>query len=555
VARVSYLRPAVTPERSALKTHHRLTGESRPSRRGRYAAGGALLAALIAAGVAALLLGSAHASLTSDPEALARVGMPLGGGTITRVSVVTGPNSRSVPVELRGSQIWPRKLIPAHQLLSIDVVVKRPGWIAWLAGKTEHLRLSLMTPSVSLRQHYLTLRPGAPVLLRFKQPVEAIGYGLPGHLVHRVLAKPLTEIRLHRTAIAGTISVSAVPRRWETSPPAVVSWFPTGAAASAVASPAPGTSILPHTKITLTFSKTVQQALGSSRPPISPSTPGAWHPVNSHTISFVPESIGYGLGATVTVALPNGVRLVGGQQAGATGSGTWKVPGGTTLRLQQLLAGLGYLPLKFAPNASVPVTADAQESAAIHPPGGHFGWAYGNVPDALRSAWAPGADGVMTKGALMAFQNEHGLTTDGVPGSSVWRSLIQATLDGKRSSFGYSYVSVSLTGQHLSVWHNGHTVATAAVNTGISSAPTASGTYPVFEHIPSGTMSGTNPDGSHYNDPGIQYISYFNGGDALHAFTRAQYGFPQSLGCVEMALGPAGQVYPYTPIGTLVHVA
>ncbi len=104
------------------------------------------------------------------------------------------------------------------------------------------------------------------------------------------------------------------------------------------------------------------------------------------------------------------------------------------------------------------------------------------------------------------------------------------------------------------MWHSGRTVVTAAVNTGISSAPTASGTYPVFEHIPSGTMSGTNPDGSHYNDPGIQYISYFNGGDALHAFTRAQYGFPQSLGCVEMALGPAGQVYPYTPIGTLVHV-
>ena len=66
---------------------------------------------------------------------------------------------------------------------------------------------------------------------------------------------------------------------------------------------------------------------------------------------------------------------------------------------------------------------------------------------------------------------------------------------------------------------------------------------------------GTNPDGSHYNDPGIKWVSYFNGGDALHAFTRAQYGFPQSLGCVEMMLEPAGQVWPYTPIGTLVHVA
>jgi hypothetical protein len=77
----------------------------------------------------------------------------------------------------------------------------------------------------------------------------------------------------------------------------------------------------------------------------------------------------------------------------------------------------------------------------------------------------------------------------------------------------------------------------------------------VYEHLPSTTMSGTNPDGSHYSDPGIPWVSYFNGGDALHGFTRASYGSPQSLGCVEMPFSVAGQVYPYTPIGTLVHVA
>ena len=153
MARVSYLRPAVATERSALKTNRRTIGETSPSRRGRFAAGGALLLVVILGGAGALLLSSTHASLGSDPEALARISMPLGGGKITRVSVVTGPHSRSVPVELRGNQIWPRKLIPAHQLLTIDVSVKRPGWIAWLAGKTQHLHMNLMTPSVSLRQH------------------------------------------------------------------------------------------------------------------------------------------------------------------------------------------------------------------------------------------------------------------------------------------------------------------------------------------------------------------------------------------------------------------
>jgi lipoprotein-anchoring transpeptidase ErfK/SrfK len=155
----------------------------------------------------------------------------------------------------------------------------------------------------------------------------------------------------------------------------------------------------------------------------------------------------------------------------------------------------------------------------------------------------------------MAFENDHGLSTDGIAGPSVWRGLMSANITGRPSTFGYTYVTVNVGSQSLDLWHNGHTVLTVPVNTGIASAPTATGTYPVFVHESSGTMSGSNPDGSHYSDPGIPWISYFNGGDALHGFLRAQYGSPQSLGCVEMDYANAGRVWPYTPIGTLVHVA
>jgi peptidoglycan hydrolase-like protein with peptidoglycan-binding domain len=204
----------------------------------------------------------------------------------------------------------------------------------------------------------------------------------------------------------------------------------------------------------------------------------------------------------------------------------------------------------------VGLSPQAQLKAALHPPAGSFSWRYPNTPPALRSGWAPGTFGVMTHGALMAFENDHGMTADGVPGPLLWRSLIGALVKGEKSHFGYTYVSVDKSSQNLTVWHNGRNVISSTpVNTGIASAPTASGTYPVFEHLPVTTMSGTNPDGSQYHDPGIQWVSYFNGGDALHGFTRAQYGFPQSLGCVEMPNGVAGQVYPFTPIGTLVHVA
>jgi lipoprotein-anchoring transpeptidase ErfK/SrfK len=158
------------------------------------------------------------------------------------------------------------------------------------------------------------------------------------------------------------------------------------------------------------------------------------------------------------------------------------------------------------------------------------------------------------QGALMAFETDHGMVADGVAGPTVWRALINAVLAGHRSTFGYTFVSVSEESETLNLWHSGKTVLTTPVNTGIASAPTATGTYPVYEHLPVTTMSGTNPDGSHYSDPGIPDVSYFNGGDALHGFTRAQYGFPQSLGCVEMPYSTAAAVYPYTPIGTLVNV-
>ena len=65
-------------------------------------------------------------------------------------------------------------------------------------------------------------------------------------------------------------------------------------------------------------------------------------------------------------------------------------------------------------------------------------------------------------------------------------------------------------------------------------------------------MSGTNPDGSHYHDSGIRWISYFSGGDALHQFSRPGYGYPQSLGCVEMTDASAHRVFQLTEYGTLV---
>jgi peptidoglycan hydrolase-like protein with peptidoglycan-binding domain len=520
---------------------------------------GLVVVVVLGAGVAALIISSASSSLTADSQALAKVGLPLGGGKITSVVAVTGPRARTtrVPVELRGDRIWPRGTIRAGERVTIDVVVKRPGWISWLAGSRERLHLTLVAPSAQVRQTYVTVGSGAPLRLHFTRPVAAVWYGPSAEQMTRHAVTPASdEVTLARTAEAGSVWVAGVPRGWETTRSTVVSWFPAGAAAAAVANPASGGQIKPNTPISLTFSKPVSSALNGAMPPVSPVTSGTWHQVNTHTIVFRPEGYGYGLGAHVTIGLPAGVKLIGGQANGTADDGSWTVPPGSAVRLQQVLATLGYLPLRFNSHSTVASTPQAQVNAAIDPPSGNFSWRYGNEPSALRSMWQPGTSGVMTRGAVMAFENDHGITPDGAAGPTVWKALMAAAVAGHRSSFGYTFVSVSEgSPESIDVWHNGNSVVTGPVNTGIPSAPTAQGTFPVFSHSPSVTMSGTNPDGSHYSDPGVPWVSYFNGGDALHGFLRASYGTAQSLGCVEMPYAQAAKVYPYTPVGTLVHVA
>ena len=213
----------------------------------------------------------------------------------------------------------------------------------------------------------------------------------------------------------------------------------------------------------------------------------------------------------------------------------------------QLLATLGYLPVTFTPLLA------ASDAAQKVP--GTYTWAYPQLPTSLANQWRVGSDNVILSGALMSFQNDHHLATTGLADAATWNALVAAARAGERAPHPYNYVSVSMASpERLTLYVAGQPRFRTLVNTGISVSPTATGTYPVYLRYTSQTMSGTNPDGTHYSDPGIPWVSYFNGGDALHGFIRATYGWPQSLGCVEMPFAAAKTIWPSTPIGTLVTV-
>jgi hypothetical protein len=539
---------------SAL-AHHDAT----PARSGRtrVLAGLATFAIVLIIALVVAVLAWSGVTLASDSTALARVSVQPLGGTIESVEAFA-PGGGRLALAIHDGRLTPLQRLTPGEQVTVNVVVRRPGWLSWALGKQRSEHLTLRAPVAQLSARWMTVPTGAAVQVSFEQPVSAIAYGSPGHLVKHTLSTPERSVSLGMQASTGAIAVAAAPRSWEkTGPPGLVSWFPPSRTPVMVSVPAAGTRISPATPIELTFSKPVSEVLGSGHPRLSPSTPGKWRETSSHTLLFTPSGLGAALDSNLRIQLPHPVAVTsGGSGLRTTSQIEWTVPPGSTLRLQQLLAEAGYLPVDWQPTGStVAHTAGAEAQAAVEPPAGSFSWRYPNTPHQLQAMWAPGQWSLIVKGAVMKFENENGLTVDGLAGPTVWHKLLGDAIARKRLTSGYSYVYVHReVPETATLWHNGRTIISSPANTGISGAETELGTFAVFEHLPETTMSGTNPDGSHYEDPGIKWVSYFNGGDALHNFDRSSFGTPQSLGCVELPLAASAEIWPYTPIGTLVTI-
>jgi len=516
----------------------------------------AVLVTVCAGLAAAALTAWPRTQLAATDDALARIVLPGYAGRVAEVDVRSADGTR-VPVRVRDAKLWPLRKLGSGVRLTVALTVERPGWAGWLVGKTERRSFTLETPSAQLRGRWLQVKSGAPVTVAFDAPVQlvAFGRGPARRLPTPRRAVPVGVVASGAHSV-GAIEIAGAARSWERLPaPVRVSWFPARPYPQLLAEPRPDGSLRPDRELTLTFSSPVRDALGAGEPRLSPPTPGRWRQLDAHTLSFRASGLGFGLGAHVQVELPRGAHLAGRPGATLTKTLQWHVPDGSVLRLQQLFAELGYLPLDWQPSDPGPASARGELTAALKPPAGRFTWRYPQTPPELQALWEAGQPNEITRGAVMLFEDTHGLTVDGFAGPKVWRALIADAVAGRRRDDGYSYVFVHRNlPQSLNLWHNGQVILTSPGNTGVPAAPTQLGTWPVFEHIPVGTMSGTNPNGSHYHDPGIRYISYFHGGDAIHAFNRASFGTPQSLGCVELPLASAAKVWPYTPIGTLVTV-
>jgi lipoprotein-anchoring transpeptidase ErfK/SrfK len=305
--------------------------------------------------------------------------------------------------------------------------------------------------------------------------------------------------------------------------------------------------------IVLRFSAPLAPITTRSEPRLSPQTAGAWSEPSPTTLRFTPTGA-YLPGTVVTITVPRGLAATNGAKLPKAVTASFQVEPGSDTRLTQLLVELRFLPAHLTSITKQPRPGDTagQLRAIFQAPASRMemgdGW-----PGVLGQLWY-GDRSTVLRGAVMAFEAQHGLPMDGVASAAVWQALLSARFHRQFNQAGYSYAVASESSpESLTVYHNGRVVLSTPANTGIGGEGTALGTYPVYERLRSQTMQGTNPDGSHYADF-VQWVAYFNGGDAVHYMPRASYGSPQSLGCVELPYDAAEQAWGYLSYGTLVTV-
>jgi lipoprotein-anchoring transpeptidase ErfK/SrfK len=169
---------------------------------------------------------------------------------------------------------------------------------------------------------------------------------------------------------------------------------------------------------------------------------------------------------------------------------------------------------------------------------------------------APARYGTALELGVRRFEWLNGLPVEPVVDPALWNSLSAAVAEHKAISPEAAQWLIVVSEGHpetASVYFQGKLVLSTPANTGISQDPTPTGVYFVYEKLAYQVMKGKNPNGMKYADP-VHDIWYFLGGDAFHGFVRATYGWPQSLGCVEVPPSVAASLFPRIPIGVEVDV-
>ena len=516
---------------------------------GRLLVGGLGVVAL-AAGASAVALkagvGAPSARLQPDSAALTRVAVSGHGAHLESVHA-TGPGGAAIPVSVRDGRVWPTVALPVGEKVVITATITRSAPVSWVLGRTFRLQRAVRTPKARISSRWLEVPAGSPIKLSFAAPVDRVSIRSGSHhAVHKLppTSRSLTLPGSVSASSARTVLVAAAPRSWETLPDHVpVTWFAAGGLPKVVATPRPGAAGLgPGAMLRLTFSRPVSEIFGKRLPTLSPSTPGRWRQLDAHTLAFAPHGAGFGIDAKIRVGLPRAVQLAGRPKG--TRTLTWSGAAGSTLRLQQLLANLGYLPVQWAPvrhagpghgrgatgggdrSAGRSLRLDLERrsrlaSLRVAPRPDH-------PDDTGRDHGVPGPARAQGRRVRRADRVARPDRCDDL------RHAQHAGLQLRARPQDQAAVADAVARRHGAgerAEQHGHSAGADAGRDVPRVPPPA-----IADHV------GHEPRRQHYSDAGIKWISYFHAGEAIHGFDRTSYGSPQSLGCVELPVSEAARV-------------
>ena len=292
----------------------------------------------------------------------------------------------------------------------------------------------------------------------------------------------------------------------------------------------------------------------SPQPVFKPAVAGSWSYWGENE-TFTPAS-SFAPCGSYTLTVPAGSYATGHMPLASSQHASFTVACPSVKALQEVLARLNYLPYKLESfsgvSLNVPLTTALAAQRAYAPPHGWLERKYRRAPTLEQGKMDP-----TTTGALEVWEQDHGVPVGSAPNAAIWKRLLTEEALNLRNPRPYTWVTVSENThpELLEVHENNHVAIKTPTNTGIPGRATATGEYPIYVRYTSTTMSGTNPDGSHYSDPGVPWVNYFNGGDAVHGFWRSAFGYPQSLGCVELPIPTAEKVYYQLMVGDMVDVS
>ncbi len=126
------------------------------------------------------------------------------------------------------------------------------------------------------------------------------------------------------------------------------------------------------------------------------------------------------------------------------------------------------------------------------------------------------------------------------------------------NGFGDKLLEANISTKRMYAYENGELVKTFLITAGAPATPTATGDFSIYSKVRIQDMKGFNADGTKYFQPDVEWVSYFNGSDAIHGnYWRPLSYFGSvnsSHGCLGIINSEAQWVYYWAPIGTKVVV-